>query len=179
MLKIENELKWIKSLGGNLILMPTSLIEFWQGDYEREIFPSPNVITDYDRACEVVDYVEKISVGNGSALVFGDLPSDTSCILIDSENIIFVRWIWADDEKQVKSILQEFSIEQNWNDTGITIIFESGDLVLFDSVTSGENRRDSINVNISSGEYNVLTYSYQPNDQVNLFLILIKKAFNT
>jgi hypothetical protein len=175
MLKIENELKWIKSLGGNLILMPTSLLKFWQGDDERIAFPSPDIVTDYDRACEVVDYVEEISVGNGSALIFGDLPSDTSCISVDSENIIFVRWIWADDEKQVESTLHAFSIEQNWDNTGITTRFESGDLILFDSVTSGENRRDSINVNISSGNYNVITHSHQPNDKINLFLIMLSK----
>ncbi len=174
--KIHDNLKWISSLGGPLILMDQSTLANWYGDRAQEIWSSDS-ISDYDRAGAVEDYVETLTVREGiTALVLGDLPSHTTHVPVDAETCLLVRWVWAENEEQVRTTLQKFNIKLPWNDTGIKISFDSGSLVLFDSVYAGNEIVDSLNFNIEAGNYTVATYSHQPIDQVNLFLILITKA---
>jgi Immunity protein 21 len=170
-----NNLQWVSSLGGPLILMEECLLPFWLGDDSSKKFM--NLPSDYERACEVIDYLQIISIGDKSGLILGDLPSDTSYFPSDSKNeFLLVRWIGADSGEQIENVLNAFSVEQEWEDSGVTISFESRNLVLFDSVFSGQNLFDSLVIEIEVGAYNISTLSYKPNDSIEIFLIFFKKS---
>ncbi len=175
MLRIENNLKWVSSGGGPLILMPQSLLQYWNGIYALEP-PHQNLATDYDRACGVEEYVGIVNVADGEGLVLGDLPSPTSCIPIDSKTFIITRLVWIDEKRQVENILREVSLEQHWIDTNIRISFNSGNLVLFDSASLGHKLNDFLNIEVNSGDYKISTFSYEPDEELNLFLILITRT---
>lgn len=167
-----NNLKWIATNGGPLIIMAKNSLPKWKG-----IGSSFDARSDYDRACEVEDYLGVIEVEDDEALVLGDLPSYTASVVIDSSTILFIRWIWADDEGQVVTALQEFSIEQqDWTETHLEIRFSGGRITLFDSAYSGESVEEKLENTIESGAYVPLTLSYEPDPSINLFLILLKKS---
>ena len=174
-MKIENNLKWISSKGGPLILMPQPLLQYWNGIYVLNTY-RPNFATDYDRACNIEEYVGVINIADEKGLVLGDLPSHTSYVSVDPETVILVRWVWADDEEQVERILREMSLDQHWIDTNIRILFDSGNLVLFDSAQRGNTIDDFLNIDVNSGNYKISTFSYQPNKELNLFLILMTRT---
>ncbi len=173
MLKIEKELKWISTLGGPLILMEHTALNAWRGDSDPESSSDEIETSDYERACSIEDYVGVIKVADSTALVLGDLPSQTAHVQINTRTFLLVRWIWANDEEQVREILSGLSLEQDWSDTEANLTFPKGNLVLFDSVYDGESLSECLKIQVEPGNYHVSTRSYQPNKEINLFLILI------
>lgn len=133
--------------------------------------------SDYDRACEVEDYVGLIKVGDDEALVLGDMPSNTARVVVDSSAVLFIRWIWADDENQVVNAMKGFSIaEQDWAKMDLEIRFPVSDIVLFDSSYPGEAVEEMLEMTIEPGVYKPQTLSYEPSPATNLFLILLQKT---
>jgi hypothetical protein len=132
--------------------------------------------SDYDRACEVEDYVGVIKVGDDEALVLGDMPSHTARVVVDSSAVLFIRWIWADDENQVVNAMKGFSIaQQDWANMDLEIRFPVSDIVLFDSSYPGEAVEEMLEMTIELGAYKPQTLSYEPSPATNLFLILLQK----
>lgn len=174
MLKIENGLPWISSLGGPLILMERHTLTDWKGDSGHENAHHQNFVSDYDRAGEIEDYVGLLDVGEYTALVLS-MPDHTSYVSINSGMFLLVRWIGADSEEQILNTLRKLNLDQPWIDTNVRIRFRSSELVLFDSVYAGNEVTDSLIMNISPGNYRVSILSYQPNIQTDLLLILIAK----
>lgn len=178
--EIDGRTRWISSLGGPLILMDQSASANWGGDRKKDTsFSQVGLKTDYDRVCEVVDYVERIAVDGNQALVLGDLPSDTTWIRTNSKELVLVRWIWAEHEDHVLNTLTDFQDDQPWVDTGIVIFFASGELILFDSVYAGNEMTDFLKIRTESGNFRVSTLSYQPTEQLNLFMIRLKQLTGT
>jgi hypothetical protein len=167
-----SKLKWISTTGGPLILMAKTSLAAWEGTGMEKF----ETWSDYDRACEVEDYLDVINVGDEKALVLGDLPSHTASVVVDSSTVLFIRWIWANDENQVVDAINEFSIEQqDWANTDLEIRFSMGDIVLFDSSYTDESVEETLEMTIEPGAYTPRTLSYEPSPAINLFLILLQK----
>ncbi len=83
-------LLWMESGGGPLLLVPGEYLPFWGGidpptdgrqivahfRYGGDDAPA----TDYDRACDVDDYLGVIEVGSGCGVVLGDEPLPTAIV---------------------------------------------------------------------------------------------------
>lgn len=167
--------RWISSLGGPFILMDRLTVHVWKGDSNHSNAANSGFVSDYERACQIQDFIGTLFVGADQALILGDLPSNTTHVPIDSLSFLLIRWIWADSEDQITNALREFKVEQSWRDTGIHVLFRSGQLVLFDSVYGGNEMKDYLNIEVDAGNYHVSTLSYQPNDLINLFIVKIAK----
>jgi hypothetical protein len=165
------KLRWISTTGGPLILMSKTSLPKWNGIGSDGF----EAWSDYDRACAVDDYLGIINVGDDEALVLGDMPSHTASVVVDSGTILFIRWIWADDENQVVNAINKFSIgQQEWAKTDLEIRFPLSDIDLFDSSYPGESVEETLEMTIEYGNYTARTLSYEPNPSINLFLILLK-----
>jgi hypothetical protein len=83
-------LKWIESTGGPLLLLERALLPYWHGS-----FGNTTAATDYDRACEIADYVGAIEVGSGIGVVLGEEPFSTTWWRSSEElrNSCIVRWV--------------------------------------------------------------------------------------
>lgn len=174
MLKIDKQIKWISSLGGPLILVDRKDLRKWKGDSASSI--SDPAATDYDRAGEIADFIGYVKAESSKLLVLGDLPSHTTVFRIDFRTLLFVRWIWASSEEQVRNSLLELDLTKVvWNDSSDKISFASGDLTLFDSVYAGDEDFDSLRIRVEPGDYDVATFAYNPLPEISLFLILVKK----
>jgi hypothetical protein len=171
---ISEKLKWITSMGGPLIFIERDAVGDWRGNDAPNNSMSKSSVTDYERACAVDDYIDKIAVGNTEALVLGDLPASTCYTPINAQTFRLVRWISAESELDVIAGLLKVSGESPWVDSGLVIRFQSHDLVLFDSVYPGEEITDSIDIQVEQGTYGISTLSFNPNEELNLFLIELK-----
>ena len=177
MLSIANQIKWISSSGGPLILMDRSLSSNWLGDSAHDSHPYLDLVSDYDRACQVEDYLALIDVDKSKALVFGDLPSQTTKVSADSDLILLARWIWGENEDDIKHALQEFNVSQSWSDTGLSIQLKTHELIVFDSVFPGNEVENSIDIKTEPGTFNVYYVSYEPNEKTNLFMIKLERKY--
>jgi len=159
--------KWIESDGGPLILMEKSLSNLWGG---HSLTGRVLRITDYDRACQIEDYLGLLDVGDSKALVLNDEPLSTAYWKINSENVIFVRWVYAKEESDISDFLTQAPPIDSWIDTGIKIVFSTEDLVLFDSAYRTNEVEDVLFFQLSKGEYTAKNLLFKPNNEVSLIL---------
>jgi hypothetical protein len=169
---------WISSVGGPLILMNRESLPYWNGN-SLLFSTNPGVLTDYERACAIDDFVGILSVNGLEALVLGDLPSDTTFRLLDERNCLLIRWIGAESDDAVTLLIREIMSNKihGWTKTTCKIQVTNKALVLFDSVCKGNELSDSSTVECPNGAYVVFTLSYRPNPETNFFLIRLMNEF--
>ncbi|MFI9276168.1 Imm21 family immunity protein [Kitasatospora sp. NPDC052896] len=134
------DLTWVESMGGPLIVVPASALQYWGGCTEDGMIISDgDQPDDYDRACEVVGLAEVISLrghSNASALVLGG-EGATTCYLPEKQ--AFMRWLAADSDTELLAATEAALNDPAtpWEDCGL---WETdGPAVLMDSVEAGEN----------------------------------------
>ncbi|MEV7192699.1 Imm21 family immunity protein [Streptomyces sp. NPDC093510] len=130
------DLAWVRSMGGPLIVIPTSAVDQWGGCTEDGIIVGgTEVADDYDRACDVEGWAGIVGVGvEASGLVLADEPA-TTCYL--SEQNVFVRWLAANSDVELleaaRTVLDDPATD--WEDGGV---WETdGSAVLLDSAVAG------------------------------------------
>ncbi|HET6980154.1 MAG TPA: Imm21 family immunity protein [Pyrinomonadaceae bacterium] len=159
-------LNWIESTGGPLLLIEKTLLAHWHGS-----FGDGAAMTDYDRACEIADYVGALEVGPGFGVVFGEEPFSTTWLPSQELlNSFIVRWVYAEDETKVREVLRSLSIADQWQATDVKLEIFNDELILFDSSCSGADVDSSLAIEISPGSYAIQTLHYNPNDEVSLIL---------
>jgi hypothetical protein len=161
---MENQLTWISSEGGPLILLSTELVEYWGGSL------TPPVETDYDRACAIENYLGLISVGPGYGLVLGDEPMQTSWLPLPRERGgILIRWQWASDASAVVRALRQLS-EELWQADNISFFKNQKPLLLFDAAYHGSDIASSLAIELDAGQYRIESANYQPDKETSLVL---------
>jgi hypothetical protein len=164
----ENSLQWIASAGGPLLLLEEHLLSYWRGFNLPK--NNPEFVTDYDRACEIDDYIGIIGIDSGYGLVLGDDPCETAWFQFpEIQNGLLVRWIFAENEPAVIDALNNLQ-EADWQKTGVKMHLSNGKLILFDSACEGTNLDEKLQIEISKGWYEVETLLYEPNKQTSLIL---------
>jgi hypothetical protein len=164
---------WIKSSGGPLICLDEEWEVCWRGAAGSSA-PVPNNIggmhTDYERACTARDYVNKLKLNGGSALILGDMPLETS--VLSQRRTTIIRLFYADaatDFDQLLVTLGDQVFQNPIESTSYKVI--SGRMVIFDSAADGCDRnRTVLPFDIEAGEYRVLTATAEPNDRTSLLL---------
>ncbi|WP_235487397.1 Imm21 family immunity protein [Streptomyces roseoverticillatus] len=134
--RLRTDLAWVQSMGGPLIVIPSSVVDQWGGGTEDGmILGDTDVPDDYDRACGVEGLAGVIPVGEeGLGLVLADEPA-TTCYL--NEHNVFLRWLAAGSDTELleaaKTSLRDPAT--GWEDCGI---WETdGTAVLMDSAVAG------------------------------------------
>src|SRR5215510_13183631 len=129
-----NELRWINSAGGPLLLVSGEYLPFWGGvappPDERLIeatfrWMGPGTpATDYDRACDVQGYLGLLDIGAGHGLVLGDAPDATAwqafATFGDGEEVmggILIRCVYANSDADVRAAVDHLP-ESAWVDDG-------------------------------------------------------------
>jgi hypothetical protein len=165
-MKHENSLAWIESAGGLLLLLEENLLPFWR----RCFSDSGDALTDYDRACDVNDYISAKDVDSGRAIVLGDEPlSTTWWTSTNKKQSFLVRWDCAENETAVIESLK-YLPEISWQKTDVEFQVKEGKLILFDSACSGSNIDDCLRIEISKARYAIEMLHYKPDNQTSLIL---------
>lgn len=148
--------EWVWTDGAPLILLQDDLLAEWHGNDPNPSSNDRTAATDYDRACEVQDYVGVIPVGRGTALVLGDEPMDaTWWPSRDLAEGLIVRVSYSAGDEAVTRIIESLRLE-SLVDTGVRMIVTSSRLRLFDSVYAGTEERVRVGmlmVSIPIGSY--------------------------
>jgi hypothetical protein len=106
-----NDIRWIASEGGPLMLLPVSKSDQWQGCFgpldpnnpEEVLWPS-----DYDRLCDACEgYLDLFEVDGAEALTFADGPLLTSTWPAESNLRYFVQVSYSNDMYEVIHALRE------------------------------------------------------------------------
>lgn len=168
-MKTNKRLNWIDSAGGPLIVMERKSVHNWLGSSGTRVNVEEN-ITDYDRACNVDDYVGVIIVGQEQALVLNDEPMQTVWWKNeDNHEGLLVRWQWAGSEDDVIHSLEKLD-NIIWENTGLKINFSEGNLIMFDSACRYDEIDLSSSIKVQSGTHHILTAFWQPNESISLVL---------
>ena len=160
------ELKWIDSYGGPFLLLEEQFLDKWRGVHVKD---SRVLESDYDRACNIEDYVGLVSVGSDFGIVLGDEPLMTVWYSPEPNTGLIVRWVYAENEA---SVIASLANRQNveWEKTELKVQLWDGELVLFDAACEGIDLPDKIKIEISAGDYQIETCHYKPNAETYLLL---------
>lgn len=160
-------LKWVNSAGGPLLLLEERLLPDWKG---HDFAPTGHGgRTDYERACDVDDYVGLIEVGAGRALVLGDEPMQTTWSPSRGAGGVLIRWQWADSEASAVNSVGGVP-EESWEPTGLTLQVSGRGLLLFDSANPGDDPGEGLSIQLEPGTYEVATALCQPDAATSLVL---------
>jgi hypothetical protein len=169
----EENLSWVESGGGPLILIDSDLAKEWGGMSGTS--GPPESLSDYERACSIDGYLGGLTVQNGKALILGDEPMRTSVKRLEPEEVMIVRWGWAPNEMQVIEALQLALKSPNWMDNDLTITHSSESFVIFDSAEEFFEVSSLLKVPFSAGlSSRITTLEFKPNDSIFLILHRIK-----
>lgn len=162
-------------------MIPENLLQYWDGANSpmgnRQVeakfrWELDGVATDYDRACDVLDYLGLLEVGNGHVLILGDAPMPTTWWAISQSSGLLVRWVWAFNDDSVIAALQNLSTV-TWQHPSLRINVGQSPLVMFDSAFAGTEsflESNSIKINLLKGIYEISTAEYKPNSETFLLL---------
>lgn len=171
-------MEWVSSGGGPLLFLGENLLDAWGGtDYQGELAGNSyrpaerQAITDYDRACEVRNYVDVIPVGQGQGLVLsGEALETTWYPLQGRSGGILVRWIYAPGDEEVEEALRSLPADLSYQD-GLDLNVSSSGLVLFDAAMPGRDIvTPLLRITLDTGRYRVLTAEYAPVPEMALLL---------
>ena len=129
-----------------------------------------DTITDYNRACNIKDYVGSLRTNGGCALVLVDMPLETSVWLRGRTTI--VRLFYADRDIQFEDLLSQIDNSIFINPLEVaTYDVVSGRMVIFDSaLTLGPQEQNFLPFNIEAGRYKILTVTAKPDSRTSVLL---------
>jgi hypothetical protein len=145
-------MKWVESLGGPLILLPTEKMVNWFGDAG----PRNSQVSHYGLACSVKDYCGTIQIGGAQAFVVADEPLPTTWVKTGKGGQL-VRWIAAETEAELLETAGTIKKDE-YLDSVIEYESTVGPHSLFDSVYSGSEAKESITIEIQSNRTKIATY---------------------
>lgn len=167
--------EWI-SCNSPLLLVEKNHLDAWEGTdvpsqgrivEARFRWNSVGPATDYDRACDVDDYLGLIEVGRGKGIVLGDEPLMTAWLpLVDGG--LLIRWVYAEDEETILSAAKNIP-NDCYKDSGVTLAVGEHPLVLFAACESSSDQvYPRVEFKIPSGYYRILTSRYEPDANTSL-----------
>ncbi|MBI4854578.1 MAG: hypothetical protein HY819_22495 [Acidobacteria bacterium] len=183
-------LKWINSSGGPLVLIPKHLSYFWMGYYFNlnDSLVSPFEITseeltnlhlatsktDYDRACEIEEYLAPIRVDSGIGLVITGEICPTSWWQEEFGGML-VRINYASDANKMPNYLTNLP-DSIWEKENFCFDLQDDHLLLFDSVEYGKDISDLLEITLQPSNYQIFTANYSPNSETALIIHKFTKA---
>ncbi|KVF64941.1 Imm21 family immunity protein [Burkholderia vietnamiensis] len=153
-------LNWINSSGGPLVVMEEAKASLWNG-----MGGSPS---DFDLACQSVDYANKLTLHGSDVLVLGDEPLQTAIATSDSRQLI-VRWKWADNEADVRAAIEHIDFNTINIIEKLKINWVNQPLVVFDAVDIFDPAQ-CLRFSTHSGSNEVSTFIHQPTSRTSLLV---------
>ena len=136
-LRMVQDMGWINSTGGPLICAERHIAGNWMGTLGLSAGAVMGLITDYDRACATVDYIDVIPCGIGNVLVLGDEPLQSAFVLTEKGRLVIARWVYAQAAQDGNAILSRFLDDAYEISERVPFQIEEGTMVLFDSGQQG------------------------------------------
>jgi hypothetical protein len=178
------QLFWLPNDAGPLLLLPQDLLSDWSGIDVPEYRPvratfrwnsQESRACDYDRACDVTDYVAAITVGHGEGLVLNDAPCQTAW-LPRTWGGLLARWEYAENQRAMERALARIPSDLTWVSKGSVRLVGSPQ-ELFNSAEPGmEPVLPRLKLEMPVGNYGVRWASYRRDAKTAVGLVEIRRA---
>jgi hypothetical protein len=142
--------------------MEEALLDRWSG----------NKSSDYERACTVPAYLERIEVGSRYGLVLGDMPLST-CIEKDKTGVLcIVRAVFLDCDDDVYIALHGAGLSEGTQlDDSVLYEIKGGAVYLFDAALTGhEAKTENLQLFLAPGRYRVTAHAIEQTERVSLVI---------
>jgi hypothetical protein len=165
--------RWIKSLGGPLILVPESSIGHWQGEHGpsgEEDWPEEE--TDYWKASDIADWVGLIKVDDHDALVLSGEPAPTT--YLPAARTFVQRLALPANPDLLLSSVHQLMPSIKWADKVEWTVTEPA--ILFDAVLPGTEvgPEVSLRVDLDPGTYLVKVAYHEAETDEDPWVTLIQ-----
>jgi hypothetical protein len=150
-------LQWIHSAGGPLICASPAAGKLWKGTQGSSI---KAVQSDYERACDQVDYVSVISCGSLQVLIFGDEPLQSAFVVKD-EGVFVVRWVSCVSNESAASAIAQLPTRLPVIEEPTNFHLDDRGLIMFDASACGLEPIAFVNVDLKPGSFTVTTEKYK------------------
>ena len=180
--------RWMGSGGGPLLLVPGEHLPSWEGtdppsggrqiEAQFRWSGQDEPATDYDRACDVEEWLGLLDIGAGEGVVLGGEPLSTawqtsvpSPASEDNAGGILIRYMYANSEAAAIDALEHLS-ESVWQDTSMVLGVGREPLYLFDAAYPGSQLvgEDYLTVHLPPGRYALATAEYEPDRHTSLLV---------
>lgn len=151
------KLDWIYSEGGPLVCGGVAAVAAWQGANGSSVGMAD---TDYERACDTVDYLSMLPSGAGVILVLGDEPMQSS-FAATGNCLCVVRWIACTSQEQAISAIARLPATLDELEAPLDFRLDEYELVMFDAAASGTATVTKASSPLPPGSYRVTTESYK------------------
>jgi hypothetical protein len=168
-------LKFIDSNGGPLLMLEHDLLPFWGGTdnigglstthRNRGPFEGPS---DYDRACEIRDWIAPVRVRDGTGLVFSGDDLGLGLARMNNATFLAVRIYY-----QIEDIDGHIEFAKEHPELFVKefeVSISSNSATVFDSAFPGvEVGPQHLKIDILPGIYEVLTYEHKAQNAETIF----------
>lgn len=161
-------LDWVCNDGGPFLLIPQKHLQAWEGTVppsngrvvQAQFRYDPTIpATDYDRACDVEDYLGLLAVGEGTALVLGDEPVMTAW-LPKANGGILIRWRYANSEADILAALNSVGPEA-FTDSGLELEIDDTRVILMSACDRNQDFiYGFVEITIEPAKYRIFTSEY-------------------
>ncbi|OYU86769.1 MAG: hypothetical protein CFE29_27535 [Bradyrhizobiaceae bacterium PARB1] len=167
---MSSEAKWVGSGGGPLICVEERLAHHWLG--VDNAIAGDDDGSDYDRACDIGDFLGKVPLPGADALILGDEPLQTCVDRTHPEHPSVLRVYYADpDIDVIRQLHARGDLDFANPEEMIEIDVGSTPLVIFDAAFPGEDRSvQRLSFDLRPGHYKVLTKRFEPDERISVLV---------
>ena len=151
------KLKWINSTGGPLVCASSVAGGIWRGTRGSSI-GGPE--SDYERACDQVDFVSVIACGSAQVVVLGDEPLQ-SAFVVKSEGVIVVRWVSCVSSAHAASAIAKLPSVLPAIEEPTKFRLDDRGLIMFDAAADCIDPAVVSNVDVKPGMFTATTEKYK------------------
>jgi hypothetical protein len=124
--------------------------------------------SDYDMACQPIDYAASLSMHGTDVLVLGDEPLQTMVATAAGIQLL-VRWKWADSDADVRKEIERFDLDAASPIERLNIHWSDQPLVMFDAADVF-NAAACLRFSARIGMNTVTTFIHEPTARTSLLI---------
>jgi hypothetical protein len=165
-------LHWVNSAGGPLICASPAAARAWRGTRASSVGGGQS---DYERACDQVDYVSVIACGPARVLVLGDEPLQ-STFVVKAEGALVVRWVSCLSSERAASAITQMPSVLPTTEEPTKFRLEDRGLIMFDSALDSIDPAVCTRVDLRPGVFTVTTEKYKSEGDYEFLVHRILRA---
>lgn len=169
-----SSIKWITSGGGPYVLATKHSALSWLGTKGASAADREPPASDYERACQINDYVGVVAGDPNLVLVITE-PDEIAWFSIAPDEGLLVKWIGADSDEQVLETLRGLDFGA-FKEFPLRFAIVEPALFVFDSARKLVDIADNhLEFSLEPGMYAISLLEFKPNERVWLQLIRLKR----
>jgi len=167
-------MEWIASDGGPLICLGHSTILSWKGvdGLSEHKYHKKGYRNDYERACDIKDYLGVIPILSSNGIVLGDMPLDTTVLTGKNGLPLIARAFYSEPLTDIASVLVgEMDPENTTEVESVSISVDEKNWHIFDSAYPGYiGLKRCLSIALPAVELCVKTFEYKPDSRTFLLV---------